>query len=476
MLTRLQVTGFKNLRRVDIQFGWFTCIAGPNGVGKSNVFDVITFLGDLASMPLVEAATRVRGTNERIAGIANLFSSRAADQPPRMELVAEMIVPVEVHDDFDREARATATFLRYTLELRLGSVADEDHGERDPIYIEREELVAKNSSEAATELHFKPPGPWLRQHVKGPGNRRTAFIDTDSPDNGVRAIRLYGDQTGRGGPPYRVPARKSPRTVLSGINANSHPTALAARREMQSWRLLQLEPSALRSLDEFGSASTVDATGRHLPNALLRIGSQAEVAGQLAEFIPGIVSVDVDSDVARQQRMLSVTLKDRHPYSASALSDGTLRFLALAILASDIDMRGLMCLEEPENGIHPLRIPQMLELVRSLADMEDFDPEVPNPAIRQVIINTHSPLVVAALEDSDLLMAESVRQGGLDSVNFKPLRKTWRGDRLDPEQCITRGELERYLGVSSTPLQGPQRKRHVRDHLTPDLFESNERR
>jgi predicted ATPase len=38
MLTRLKVSGFKNLVDVDIRFGPFTCVAGTNGVGKSNLF------------------------------------------------------------------------------------------------------------------------------------------------------------------------------------------------------------------------------------------------------------------------------------------------------------------------------------------------------------------------------------------------------------------------------------------------------
>jgi AAA15 family ATPase/GTPase len=60
LLTRLEVSGFKNLVVVDIRFGPLTCIAGLNGVGKSNLFDAIGFLAALADQPLLEAAQSVR--------------------------------------------------------------------------------------------------------------------------------------------------------------------------------------------------------------------------------------------------------------------------------------------------------------------------------------------------------------------------------------------------------------------------------
>ena len=50
MLTRLYVSGFKNLVDTEIRFGPLTCIAGPNGVGKSSVFDAIHFLSLLADV------------------------------------------------------------------------------------------------------------------------------------------------------------------------------------------------------------------------------------------------------------------------------------------------------------------------------------------------------------------------------------------------------------------------------------------
>ena len=60
MIIRLQVKGFKNLYDVDVSFGPFTCIAGTNGVGKSNLFDAIKFLSYLSDKTPVEAAFSIR--------------------------------------------------------------------------------------------------------------------------------------------------------------------------------------------------------------------------------------------------------------------------------------------------------------------------------------------------------------------------------------------------------------------------------
>ena len=58
MLTRLEVNGFKNLVNFSLDFGPYTCVAGPNGVGKSNIFDAIHFLSLLTNHTINEASLR----------------------------------------------------------------------------------------------------------------------------------------------------------------------------------------------------------------------------------------------------------------------------------------------------------------------------------------------------------------------------------------------------------------------------------
>src|SRR4249920_2782424 len=81
-----------------------------------------------------------------------------------------------------------------------------------------------------------------------------------------RFIRTKGPEGNR-----IVSARQLPRTVLSTTNAAEAPTALVARREMQSWRLLQFEPTALRAPDPYRSANRIEANGAHIPATLARL-------------------------------------------------------------------------------------------------------------------------------------------------------------------------------------------------------------
>ncbi|HEX8249142.1 MAG TPA: AAA family ATPase, partial [Pyrinomonadaceae bacterium] len=76
MLTRLKVKGFKNLVDVDVRFGAFTCIAGSNGVGKSNLFDAIRFLSDLADHSLIRAATSVRDETSDVRSIFRKYTKK----------------------------------------------------------------------------------------------------------------------------------------------------------------------------------------------------------------------------------------------------------------------------------------------------------------------------------------------------------------------------------------------------------------
>ncbi len=176
MLTRLKVKGFKNLVDVDVWFGPFTCIAGANGVGKSNLFDAVTFLSALADRPLMDAALSVRDEGGRTGDIRSLFNHVGSEFAEEMSFEAEMIIPDTGFDDLAQEARASSTFVSYAVTLRYRREGSAHSlGE---IELTREELSYIKRGEAAKRLPFRHSRAWMNSAVLG--RRWTPnYISTD---------------------------------------------------------------------------------------------------------------------------------------------------------------------------------------------------------------------------------------------------------------------------------------------------------
>jgi predicted ATPase len=458
MLTRLEVQGFKNLLNVGVDFGPFTCIAGANGMGKSNVFDAIEFLSYLASDTLVEASQRVRGASGVRGGDPrDLFWDGYRDHQRTIRLAAEMIVPAEVEDDLGAPARATTTFLRY--EVVLGYDAPAAEGSVGRLSLQGEELRHIRRGEAAKYLRFPHSAKKFRAAVVRGERRGGAFLSTEHREGGT-VINVHGDGGSFSKPQPRAAARAG-RTVLSTVTTNDYPTILAARREMQSWRRLALEPSALRAPDGFTDPRTLGTDGRHLAATLYRIAHEhldwtksdpeavyARVAGRLSDL--GGVGVDgllVELDQVREVFTLFLQERGNLRLPARALSEGTLRFLALCVLLEDPTFTGLICMEEPENGIHPANLPAMLQLVRDLAVDPTDTPDATNP-FRQVIVNTHAPGVVQLCDPADLLLAEVRSQrtptGNVArALSLLPFKNSWRVSGGEPS--FSEADVVAYL-------------------------------
>lgn len=433
MLTRLEVDGFKNLLDFAVDFGPHTCIAGPNAAGKSNIFDAIEFLSLLADHPFMEAALRLRSAGPRGGDPRTLFwEGQENHTVSRMRLAAEMIVPSLVEDDFGRSVRPTTSFLRYELELQYEPPDAAGYAQMGRIVLRREEMRHIKLGEAGEHLRWPHSKRNFRDEVAFGRRAGTAYIST-SIEDGVGIVNVHQDGGSRG-QPRTSPADRAPRTVVSTTTTSDDPTILAARREMQQWRALALEPSAMRSPDAASESSQIAPNGAHLAAALYRLRSSgsedvyAEVASAAAA-LTDVREVNVDFDPHRELLTLQARLGSGPLLPARALSDGTLRFLALCIISVDTEFRGLLCMEEPENGIHPGRVAAMVDLVRGLA-VDPFETPGPNNPMRQVIVNTHSPYFVTYQSDDDLLLAvpTTIRRDDAicTTVRLVPLQGGWR--------------------------------------------------
>jgi predicted ATPase len=441
MLTSLHVQGFKNLLDVKIDFGPFTCIAGFNAAGKSNVFDAIRFLHLLTEKSsIMEAAQSLRDTHGRALQPADLFTKLEDYTAPEMRFVAELVVDQKVEDDFGVKAKAAISTLRYELRFAL----NDDTGMLELTY---ESLTPIKLSEARKSIAFTKNPKFLQSVISG--RRTVPFISTSSD------AEITVHQEGHGG--RKLPAVNSSRTILGGTNVADFPTILAARHEMSQWRTLLLEPSAMRASSGYHDPQSIDVRGGNLANTIYRLANQEHIPGQvcselankLSKLVEDVRHLRVVSNDRFEARTIELQGGDGIYHPAHALSDGTLRFLVLSVLDLDPDVRGMICLEEPENGIHPERIPAMLELLREIAVDPAFEVDQDNP-MRQVVVNTHSPLVVANTKPDDLVYMGSVRvadhrRRGLVAQPFVPL-KSWR--KTHGASPVARGNLTVYLGSS----------------------------
>ncbi len=476
MITRLQIDGFKNLRNVDIRFDTFTCVAGGNGVGKSNLFDAIRFLSALADeKKLDEAARTVRDENGKSADAKAIFFQAPSGKLSNASFKVDMIIPDEASDDLGQAAKGKTTFVRYELEICHRDTLEErqQYGE---IQILRESLTPLPISKAFSALGFEHSPAWRSSVISG---RRTVPFISTATKGGEIIIKVHQDGEGpRGkGRAYERPARKLPRTVLSSAAADN-PTMMCAKAEMRSWELLQLEPSAMRRADSRSQEPQMDASGAHLPatlNRLARGGAKGEsiavnlyqeIGNRLAELLGDVRQIEVEENERTDTLTIFAVGKDGTRIPARSLSDGTLRFLALLVKELDTQSRGVICLEEPENGIHPQRIPAMLKLLRDIA-ADTTSPSDDNNPLRQVIFNTHSPAIVQQLEQDALLIAEGapfLSEGKqVTKVRFGCLQNSWREKLPERPHVASLAKLLAYLRPAPAEVNGgkPSKQRII---------------
>lgn len=99
------------------------------------------------------------------------------------------------------------------------------------------------------------------------------------------------------------------------------------------------------------------------------------------------------------------------------VSDGTLRLLALTLLACLPEIEGVFLIEEPENGIHPRAVETVFQSLSSVYNA-------------QVLLATHSPVVLSIAKADQVLCFAKSQEGATDVVSGSehPRLKQWKGE------------------------------------------------
>ena len=391
MITYIKINGFKSFHNFEMEFAPFTVIAGANASGKSNLFDALTLLSRLA-----ETDNLKRAFGEQRGEFIELFTQYGDDNyATEIEFVVEMLVNKNIKDAWGNDSKLKYTRLRYELSIKRITNAS---GIQE-VKVVKENLFKINHQDdiwASNIIPNKSLEFWKPKVVTG--KRGVPYLETII-ENGIPTTILV-PQDGSSGFKKSFPLSYAPRTVLSTIDTVEFPHVLAAKEEMKSWKFLQLNPEDLRqATSKNNGEDTISVGGKNLAAALFRIKqndkySLKEISRKLNSFLPNFTEVDVVDDNENKQYLIKLKDVDKKEFSSRVLSEGTLRILALCILEFDEKHTGLLCFEEPENGIHPFRIKAMTELLKDLS--VDFN-EVEIP-LRQVIVNTHSPVLVGNMD------------------------------------------------------------------------------
>ena len=452
MLTRIEIDGFKTFRAFELDLQPFNVIAGANASGKSNLFDAIQLLARLAESDLRTAASSLRGEPHE------LFHRSADDTPTnQIVLAVEVLVEPSVRDPWGQVHDLIQTRIRYEVTL-------ERRTERglERLYVVREAAKPIRASKDAWAAPFKQiRDPLVTSRLRY--NRQNDLLET-KVEAGDPLFRI--GQDGNAG--RKRPAVAAEATVLSSITSAEFRHLYALREELRSWRFLQLDPAGLRDSVDQHAPERLEPSGWNLAAVLARIraetandddgqGLLTELSADLAHLVPGISGVQIREDESERQWQIVITTRSGGEYSSRVASDGTLRLLALLTALSDPRFGGVICFEEPENGVHPGQIKPLIEHLRALVAGEpgDRDAGSPGEPLLQLILTTHSPVVVACLGAREGVFFDSATSLDGDGrpgdvvTRARQVRRDFQ-QTLDPEDVghlVTHGEVERYLAT-----------------------------
>jgi predicted ATPase len=169
------------------------------------------------------------------------------------------------------------------------------------------------------------------------------------------------------------------------------------RSSVRPAMLVRLDPDELRMpaplIPETEGVGFENERGRGLASVFDAITNRdaetfAAIQARVRELFPNVAKLGL-SNTSTHLKELAVTLTDGTRVGAHGLSEGLLYFLAFAAL-QHVSNAGLFLVEEPENGLHPSRIAEIMKVLREMSKTH------------QIVIATHSPLVINELEPHEV--------------------------------------------------------------------------
>ena len=334
---------YRSLKSIRMDMAGVNLFIGENGVGKSNLY---------RALQLIQAAVRGRLAHEiaREGGMASALWSgrRRSGDPVRIKLEAELL----------DEERALS--FRYRVEAGLRPPIDAAGFAFEPQVKEE-------------ELRVDAGRPTTMMNRKGP---------LISVRNGAGRMEEYPEQ-----------ALTSETAIALLGDAGHYPEIGTFRRAIDGWRFFHGfrtdRDSPLRSPCLAVTATMLDEDGSNLAAvfATLKHTRQdtVDLDRAVADAFGGARLVVPDPREFAEFALVFPDFPQRQ-FSPRELSDGQMRFLALAGALLSYRRPRFIALNEPETSLHPDMLPALAEMIASAS------------ADSQIWIVTHSETLGAEIQ------------------------------------------------------------------------------
>jgi len=148
------------------------------------------------------------------------------------------------------------------------------------------------------------------------------------------------------------------------------------------------EPRLVHAPDE--QSDYLEESGSNLALLINRMQADPPTEDQLLHYLKEFYPDAEDLNVVIREGLIELRIKERSRFTTPAvrMSDGTLRWLSLLAILLNPTPPPLVCIEEPELGLHPDIIPVLARLLKRASDR------------MQLIVTTHSESLVEELTET----------------------------------------------------------------------------
>jgi len=418
MIRRISIHGYKSFKNFQVELAPLSVILGANASGKSNLLDAIYLLSQLVSRRnLQEAFKGHRGLPLESFYYGDCGYEELLKKP---SLRFSLEVDVELSDWVRKRVRDIVLAKRRGIER--------------PSDQRRKEVVGEKFLRYRLELEALPKTGHIRvmdeklAAIKRNGEEkksRNPFIERVA-QGGIERIHLRME--GQAHPTYHEIGLEH--TIVSSPLYEPHyPHIAALRMELENWRVYYLEPRTLmREEVPLAKAKSVGPRGDNLAAFLNDLQNRYPDANGLRNFnlaLNQVMPTDAKIDVY-QTGLGTVGLRlfeNGIHYSARLMSEGTLRLVGLLAAVHPANQATLVAFEEPENGVHPVRLKIISDILKNASE-----------GGKQIIVATHSPILPTYFDDRNLFVCRKQD----DSTTIRPFRS------LGP--LFRGGEIQRALG------------------------------